>query len=184
MRSARERDAADGALAAAAALPVLERVPMSLTEEVVELHERTLYRWADWLLVRTDDSLMMWCDACALELSYASNGWFWFVLDGRLARLCSNGSVERAAEWAALLAARGNPTSAGGSVSAYTKQAFTDKLVASKARCGSSDSPLLILTQANADTKIEIGHWSISLHFALLSSSFLSGLSAVCAQAI
>jgi hypothetical protein len=69
----------------------------------------TLYKWCDWLLVRTDDSIIVWCDACVLELrwvsrarthtvhvccSYASNGWLWFVIDGKLQRLNSNGQTE------------------------------------------------------------------------------------------
>lgn len=36
----------------------------------------------------------MWSDAAALELSNGSNGWFRFILDGKLATMYSSGSPE------------------------------------------------------------------------------------------
>ena len=47
------------------------------TTEVVgcaprSLDAGTLYKWNDWLLVRTDDSIIVWCDACALELRWVN----------------------------------------------------------------------------------------------------------------
>ena len=40
------------------------------------------------------DCLYIWSDACALELSNGSNGWFRFILDGKLATMYSHGSPE------------------------------------------------------------------------------------------
>lgn len=36
----------------------------------------------------------MWSDSAALELSNGSNGWFRFILDGKLATMYSSGSPE------------------------------------------------------------------------------------------
>ncbi|KAH9632321.1 hypothetical protein HF086_010246 [Spodoptera exigua] len=52
------------------------------------------YSWAEWALCRGRDALYVWSDAAALELSTGSNGWFRFLLDGKLATMYSSGSPE------------------------------------------------------------------------------------------
>lgn len=52
------------------------------------------YAWREWSLCRGRDALYAWSDAAALELSTGSNGWFRFLLDGKLATMYSSGSPE------------------------------------------------------------------------------------------
>ena len=47
-------------------------------------------------ILRGRDCLYVWSDAAALELSNGSNGWFRFILDGKLATMYSSGSPEGA----------------------------------------------------------------------------------------
>lgn len=52
------------------------------------------YHWHDWNICRGRDCLYVWSDSAALELSNGSNGWFRFILDGKLATMYSSGSPE------------------------------------------------------------------------------------------
>jgi E3 ubiquitin-protein ligase HECTD1 len=52
------------------------------------------YFWHDWSICRGRDCLYVWSDSAALELSNGSNGWFRFILDGKLATMYSSGSPE------------------------------------------------------------------------------------------
>ncbi|KAI6211923.1 HECT-type E3 ubiquitin transferase [Aphelenchoides besseyi] len=52
--------------------------------DVWALQVANVFKWRDWRLMRDEDTLFVWCDAVALELNDASNGWFRFYLDGRL----------------------------------------------------------------------------------------------------
>lgn len=56
------------------------------------------YHWKDWCICRGRDCLYVWSDAAALELSNGSNGWFRFILDGKLATMYSSGSPEGGAD--------------------------------------------------------------------------------------
>lgn len=56
------------------------------------------YHWRDWSVVRGRDCLYLWSDAAALELSNGSNGWFRFILDGKLATMYSSGSPENGSD--------------------------------------------------------------------------------------
>lgn len=49
-------------------------------------------------MCRGRDCLYIWSDAAALELSNGSNGWFRFILDGKLATMYSSGSPEGGAD--------------------------------------------------------------------------------------
>lgn len=72
------------------------------TAEVVEDAKEILpgkaYHWRDWCICRGRDCLYIWSDAAALELSNGSNGWFRFILDGKLATMYSSGSPEGGAD--------------------------------------------------------------------------------------
>ena len=50
-------------------------------------------------ILRGRDCLYVWSDAAALELSNGSNGWFRFILDGKLATMYSSGSPEGKLRW-------------------------------------------------------------------------------------
>lgn len=53
-----------------------------------------MYSWREWALCRGRDALYLWSDVAALELSTGSNGWFRYLLDGKLATMYSSGSPE------------------------------------------------------------------------------------------
>lgn len=63
-------------------------------EDARELLVGRAYHWRDWCICRGRDCLYIWSDAAALELSNGSNGWFRFILDGKLATMYSSGSPE------------------------------------------------------------------------------------------
>ena len=63
-------------------------------EDAKEIVQGKPYHWKDWCIARGRDCLYIWSDAAALELSNGSNGWFRFILDGKLATMYSSGSPE------------------------------------------------------------------------------------------
>lgn len=63
-------------------------------EDAREILPGRSYHWRDWSICRGRDCLYIWSDAAALELSNGSNGWFRFILDGKLATMYSSGSPE------------------------------------------------------------------------------------------
>ena len=64
-------------------------------EDAKEIVHGKGYYWKDWSIARGRDCLYIWSDAAALELSNGSNGWFRFILDGKLATMYSSGSPGR-----------------------------------------------------------------------------------------
>ena len=79
-------------------------------EDAKEILPGRGYTWRDWSIARGRDCLYIWSDAAALELSNGSNGWFRFILDGKLATMYSSGSPE------------------GGSDSSENRSEFLEKL--------------------------------------------------------
>ena len=69
-------------------------VQPSNTEDAKEIVQGVPYHWKDWCVARGRDCLYIWSEAAALELSNGSNGWFRFILDGKLATMYSSGSPE------------------------------------------------------------------------------------------
>lgn len=67
-------------------------------EDAKEILPGKAYHWKDWSVCRGRDCLYLWSDAAALELSNGSNGWFRFILDGKLATMYSSGSPEGGAD--------------------------------------------------------------------------------------
>ncbi|XP_021929507.1 E3 ubiquitin-protein ligase HECTD1 isoform X4 [Zootermopsis nevadensis] len=65
-----------------------------LLDDAREMLPGKAYHWRDWCICRGRDCLYIWSDAAALELSNGSNGWFRFILDGKLATMYSSGSPE------------------------------------------------------------------------------------------
>lgn len=66
----------------------------NLNEDAKEILQGKAYHWRDWSICRGRDCLYIWSDSAALELSNGSNGWFRFILDGKLATMYSSGSPE------------------------------------------------------------------------------------------
>ena len=83
------------------ALPVLP-TPNAKSENQLEDAKEILpgkaYHWRDWSICRGRDCLYIWSDSAALELSNGSNGWFRFILDGKLATMYSSGSPENGSD--------------------------------------------------------------------------------------
>lgn len=63
-------------------------------EDAKEILQGKAYHWREWSICRGRDCLYVWSDSAALELSNGSNGWFRFILDGKLATMYSSGSPE------------------------------------------------------------------------------------------
>lgn len=101
------------------------------------------YYWQDWCVVRGRDCLYLWSDYCAIELSNGSNGWFRFVLDGKLATMYSSGSPE------------------GGSSSSESRTEFLDKLQRARTSVPSNAVSRPILSSTAVDS-IVVGNWTLS----------------------
>lgn len=67
-------------------------------EDAKEILPGKAYHWRDWSICRGRDCLYVWSDSAALELSNGSNGWFRFILDGKLATMYSSGSPENGSD--------------------------------------------------------------------------------------
>jgi E3 ubiquitin-protein ligase HECTD1 len=113
-------------------------------EDAKEITPGKPFHWRDWCICRGRDCLYIWNEAAALELSNGSNGWFRFVLDGKLATMYSSGSPE------------------GGSDSSESRSEFIEKLQKAKAgiRPGVQSQP--ILSTPGVNSTIKIGNWALS----------------------
>lgn len=67
-------------------------------EDAKEILQGKAYHWREWSICRGRDCLYVWSDSAALELSNGSNGWFRFILDGKLATMYSSGSPENGSD--------------------------------------------------------------------------------------
>ncbi|XP_077909661.1 E3 ubiquitin-protein ligase HECTD1 isoform X10 [Halichoerus grypus] len=112
-------------------------------EDAKELQQGKPYHWRDWSVIRGRDCLYIWSDAAALELSNGSNGWFRFILDGKLATMYSSGSPE------------------GGSDSSESRSEFLEKLQRARGQVKPSTSSQPILS-APGPTKLTVGNWSLT----------------------
>uniref|UniRef100_A0A3B3SRV1 E3 ubiquitin-protein ligase n=1 Tax=Paramormyrops kingsleyae TaxID=1676925 RepID=A0A3B3SRV1_9TELE len=112
-------------------------------EDAKEIQQGKPYHWRDWSIIRGRDCLYIWSDAAALELSNGSNGWFRFILDGKLATMYSSGSPE------------------GGSDSSESRSEFLEKLqrARSQVKPASASQPVL---SAVSPTKLTVGNWSLT----------------------
>ena len=116
----------------------------SLQEDAKEIIVGKPYHWRDWCIARGRDCLYIWSDAAALELSNGSNGWFRFILDGKLATMYSSGSPE------------------GGSDSSENRGEFLDKLqrVRTQIKPGTASQP--ILSTVSTTARLTVGNWLLS----------------------
>ena len=104
-------------------------------EDAKEILPGRGYTWRDWSIARGRDCLYIWSDAAALELSNGSNGWFRFILDGKLATMYSSGSPE------------------GGSDSSENRSEFLEKLQRARNSVKSNSTIYPIFTKPNKLTK-------------------------------
>jgi E3 ubiquitin-protein ligase HECTD1 len=114
---------------------------------VKELMPGRPYHWRDWCIARGRDCLYIWSDAAALELSNGSNGWFRFILDGKLATMYSSGSPE------------------GGSDSSENRGEFLDKLqrVRTQIKPGTMSQAVFPPGVKIPDAlRLTVGNWSLS----------------------
>ncbi|XP_037098175.1 E3 ubiquitin-protein ligase HECTD1 [Syngnathus acus] len=111
-------------------------------EDAREILQGKPYHWRDWSIIRGRDCLYIWSDAAALELSNGSNGWFRFILDGKLATMYSSGSPE------------------GGSDSSESRSEFLEKLqrARSQVKPVTSSQPVL---SGLGPAKLTVGNWSL-----------------------
>ncbi|XP_068109968.1 E3 ubiquitin-protein ligase HECTD1 isoform X4 [Hyperolius riggenbachi] len=112
-------------------------------EDAKDLQQGRPYHWRDWSVIRGRDCLYIWSDAAALELSNGSNGWFRFILDGKLATMYSSGSPE------------------GGSDSSESRSEFLEKLQRARSQVKPSTSSQPILSTPGPG-KLTVGNWSLT----------------------
>ncbi|XP_041069866.1 E3 ubiquitin-protein ligase HECTD1 isoform X1 [Carcharodon carcharias] len=112
-------------------------------EDAKEIQQGKPYHWRDWSIIRGRDCLYIWSDAAALELSNGSNGWFRFILDGKLATMYSSGSPE------------------GGSDSSESRSEFLEKLQRARSQVKPVTTSQPILT-APGPMKLTVGNWSLT----------------------
>ncbi|KAJ6649764.1 E3 ubiquitin-protein ligase Ufd4 [Pseudolycoriella hygida] len=109
-------------------------------EDAKEILQGKAYHWREWSICRGRDCLYVWSDSAALELSNGSNGWFRFILDGKLATMYSSGSPEN------------------GSDSSENRGEFLEKLQRARAavRAGSTSQPILTTPGL---LRLVVGNW-------------------------
>ncbi|XP_053488074.1 E3 ubiquitin-protein ligase HECTD1 isoform X4 [Ictalurus furcatus] len=112
-------------------------------EDAKEIQQGKPYHWRDWSIIRGRDCLYIWSDAAALELSNGSNGWFRFILDGKLATMYSSGSPE------------------GGSDSSESRSEFLEKLQRARSQVKPVTASQPILSTVGP-TKLTVGNWSLT----------------------
>lgn len=122
---------------------------VQFSDECKEMQIARPYHWRDWNIVRSKDCLYLWSDCVILELSLGSNGWFRFILDGKLATMYSSGSPERSPE---------SGTENGGS---EDRNELYEKLHRARSQVRSSMNSQCILT-SNSNTTHTIGNWTLS----------------------
>ncbi|ODM98949.1 E3 ubiquitin-protein ligase HECTD1 [Orchesella cincta] len=133
---------------------------------------RKPYHWHDWCICRGRDCLYIWNESAALELSNGSNGWFRFVLDGKLATMYSSGSPEGKTIIMIFCFSRilmrsvnskvyNNNFLIGGTDSTESRGEFIEKLQRAKSglRPGVQSQPIL---SSVASAQIKVGNWALS----------------------
>ncbi|XP_061930115.1 E3 ubiquitin-protein ligase HECTD1 isoform X16 [Apis cerana] len=112
-------------------------------EDARELLIGRAYHWRDWCICRGRDCLYVWSDAAALELSNGSNGWFRFILDGKLATMYSSGSPE------------------GGTDTSENRGEFLEKLQRARSQVKPNSVSQPVLSRPGT-TRLVVGNWALS----------------------
>uniref|UniRef100_A0A336LX55 E3 ubiquitin-protein ligase n=1 Tax=Culicoides sonorensis TaxID=179676 RepID=A0A336LX55_CULSO len=120
--------------------PKTSKDSVDIVEDAKDILSGRAYHWRDWSICRGRDCLYVWSDSAALELSNGSNGWFRFILDGKLATMYSSGSPEN------------------GNDSSENRGEFLEKLQRARAavRQGQPSQPILT---SPGPHKIVVGNW-------------------------
>ncbi|KAJ8975323.1 hypothetical protein NQ317_008309 [Molorchus minor] len=113
------------------------------------------YHWRDWSICRGRDCLYIWSDAAALELSNGSNGWFRFILDGKLATMYSSGSPEGGADTS------GKSRAADSLTTEENRGEFLEKLQRARAAVRCTNNSIPILSKPGL-TRLVVGNWSLT----------------------
>ena len=114
---------------------------MCSVELFLKIHKKTIFYRS---IARGRDCLYIWSDAAALELSNGSNGWFRFILDGKLATMYSSGSPE------------------GGSDSSENRGEFLEKLQRARGAVRPATNTNPLFTKTTEDLVITVGNWNLS----------------------
>ncbi|XP_073824556.1 ubiquitin fusion-degradation 4-like isoform X2 [Musca autumnalis] len=129
-----------------------QQAPADTMEDAKEILQGKAYHWHEWSICRGRDCLYVWSDSAALELSNGSNGWFRFILDGKLATMYSSGSPEN-----------GNDSSGRGrgmdsSNSEENRGEFLEKLLRARSavRPGTPSQPILPTVSV---LRLVVGNW-------------------------
>ncbi|XP_051170118.1 E3 ubiquitin-protein ligase HECTD1 isoform X4 [Leptopilina boulardi] len=124
-------------------------------EDARELLIGKAYHWRDWFICRGRDCLYVWSDAAALELSNGSNGWFRFILDGKLATMYSSGSPEGGTD----TTGKGRNTESLGTEE--NRGEFLEKLQRARSQVKPNSVSQPILSRPGA-TRLVVGNWALS----------------------
>lgn len=124
-------------------------------EDAKEILGGKAYHWRDWCICRGRDCLYIWSDVAALELSNGSNGWFRFILDGKLATMYSSGSPEDGGDTS------GKARAADTHTTEENRGEFLEKLQRARAavKNGTNSQPIL---SRPGPTRLVIGNWALT----------------------
>ncbi|KAK6029560.1 HECT-domain protein [Ostertagia ostertagi] len=103
------------------------------------------YRWKEWRVIRGEESTFIWCDVLALELSFNSNGWFRFFMDGEVTTMFNNGVAESVSD----------------DVRAETKKSFMTRWRRVKQMWNDDSLPVSILCVPCMGKKVEFPRWEM-----------------------
>lgn len=147
-----------------------------MQEDAREIQQGKPYHWKDWSIIRGRDCLYIWSDAAALELSNGSNGWFRFILDGKLATMYSSGSPEGGSDSSGSTNSysssrhfsrppidlrNAHPHLSLTSLPAESRSEFLEKLQRARSQVKPVTSSQPILSNV-APTKLTVGNWSLT----------------------
>ncbi|XP_060532522.1 E3 ubiquitin-protein ligase Ufd4 isoform X2 [Cylas formicarius] len=132
-----------------------EPIEQQQQEDAKEILPGKAYHWRDWSICRGRDCLYIWSDAAALELSNGSNGWFRFILDGKLATMYSSGSPEGGADTS------GKGRAADSLTTEENRGEFLEKLQRARAAVRIANNCTPILSKPSP-TRLIVGNWSLT----------------------
>ncbi|XP_014470607.1 PREDICTED: E3 ubiquitin-protein ligase HECTD1 isoform X3 [Dinoponera quadriceps] len=124
-------------------------------EDAKELLVGRAYHWRDWCICRGRDCLYIWSDAAALELSNGSNGWFRFILDGKLATMYSSGSPEGGSD----TSGKGRNTES--LTTEENRGEFLEKLQRARSQLKVNFVSQPVLSRPGT-TRLVVGNWALS----------------------
>ncbi|XP_043269545.1 E3 ubiquitin-protein ligase HECTD1 isoform X3 [Venturia canescens] len=124
-------------------------------EDARELLVGRAYHWRDWCICRGRDCLYVWSDAAALELSNGSNGWFRFILDGKLATMYSSGSPEGGSD------STGKGRNTESLTTEENRGEFLEKLQRARGQVKPNSVSQPVLSRPGT-TRLVVGNWALS----------------------